>query len=101
VKFRAKLHKYDNEKLLAICDADLIGKSILHNGVKIIIQERFYGEIEFSIDEILIELKTASSYNVMGKNICKILTDESLLHPATILWMGDEDKPVGHAIVVR
>ena len=89
------------EKLLAICDAHLIGKSIKHNGVKIPIQERFYGELEYSVDEILIEIKTASSVNIMGSDICKLLTKENLVHPDVILWLGEKNDPVGHAIVVK
>jgi hypothetical protein len=101
VKFRAKLHLQDNEKLLAICDAHLIGKLIKHNGVNIPIQERFYGELEYSVDEILIEIKTASSVNIMGSDICTLLTQENLVHPDIILWLGEKNDLVGHAIVVK
>ena len=101
MKFRAKLHIFENEKLLAVCDSNLIGKSIVHNGVNISIQERFYGELEYSVDEILIEIETASSVNIMGTNICNLLTREHLVHPDIILWLGEEQDPVGHAIVVK
>ena len=101
MKFRAKLHQYDNERLIAICDAELIGTSIHHNGVKLVIQERFYGELEYSVDEIMIELRSASSYNVMGKNICQLLIEKGMIHPDTVLWLGLEPNLVGHAIVVR
>ena len=99
--FRAKLHQVKNEKLIAICDAEIVGKTFLHNGVKITIQERFYGDMEYSLDELLVELRSASSYNIMGARICKILVELDLVHPDTILWFGDDNHQVGHVIVVR
>ena len=97
----AKIHHYENEKLIAICDGNLMGKQISHNGVKLKVLPRFYGELEYDEDEILSEIRTATSINVMGKKICDLLVENDLVLPETIMWIPHEDQHIGHAIVVR
>jgi len=98
--FYAKVHQYQNEKLIAICDAELMGRTLKHNGIELNVSERFYGQLEYSKEEILIELKNATSVNVIGQDICEILIEENMVHEDTIMWIEEDDK-IGHVIVVK
>lgn len=99
--YLAKVHYFDNEKLIAICDENIIGKTFVHNGVELHIQPRFYGDLVYTEEEILIELKNATSINVIGESICKLLIEHEFVHPDTIMWINNGDTKVGHVIVVK
>lgn len=99
--FYLKVHEFQGERLVAICDKDIMGKKFKHNNVSLHIQARFYGELECSLDEVLFELNRATQFNVMGKHICEALIDHKMIHPASVLWIEDNGDKVGHAILVR
>ncbi|MHA2171831.1 MAG: DUF424 family protein [Candidatus Kariarchaeaceae archaeon] len=101
VTFHLKVHEYEKERLVAICDANLCGKSIIHNGVKLHIQERFYGMESYNEAEVLHEITKCTSLNAFGKKICELLLEHKLVHPASIMWIEDGDETVGHVILVR
>ena len=65
------------------------------------ISSRFYGDLEYSTDEVEIEIKSATSINAIGIDICNLLIELGYCHPDTILWMDFEDKKIGHVIVVK
>ncbi|MHA2091312.1 MAG: DUF424 family protein [Candidatus Kariarchaeaceae archaeon] len=101
VTFHLKVHEFDKERLVAICDAKLCGKSIIHNGVKLKIQERFYGMDSYNEAEVLQEITKCTSLNAFGKKICELLLKHKLVHPASIMWIEDGDETIGHVILVR
>jgi hypothetical protein len=96
-----KIYQNQNEKLIAITDSNLIGAKFKHNGVNMSISSRFYGDLEYSTDEVEIEIKSATSINAIGIDICNLLIESGYCHPDTILWMDFEDKKIGHVIVVK
>jgi len=93
VSYYAKIHQYDNEKLLAICDQELMGTKFEHNDITLTVRPSFY--------EVLIEAKNATSLNVMGKRACELLIREGYVHPDIVMWIKTEDQTIGHVIVVR
>lgn len=101
VTFHLKVHEYEKERLVAVCDANLCGKSVMHNGVKLNIQERFYGMESYNEAEALQEITKCTSLNAFGKNICDLLLKHKLVHPASIMWIEDGEETIGHVILVR
>jgi hypothetical protein len=95
------VHEFEKERLVAVCDAEVCGKSILHNGVKLKIQDRFYGDQHYTSDEVLIEVSKCTSLNAFGKNICELLIKHNIVHPATVLWIEEQGEKFGHVIVVQ
>lgn len=100
MNFYVKIHENPREKLVAICDAEVIGKHINHNGVKLYINEKFYGSKIYPAEDVLHILKNSTSYNVIGKKICELLIEHNLIHPDTVMWIDDNENKIGHAIVV-
>jgi hypothetical protein len=96
-----KIHHHDDERLVAVCDADILGKKLSHNGVDLHVNDRFYGGLECDLDEVFRELNNCTSFNVFGKNICEILIEEGYVNPLTVLWIEDDGDKVGHSIMVR
>jgi len=99
--FNLRVHAHGNEKLVAICDKDVNGKRLTHNGVKLTIRKEFYGKEIFSAAEVLTELTNCTSINAFGKKICELLIEHNIAHPAAIIWMSDENDKIGHTIVIR
>lgn len=60
-----KLHEEGN--LLAICDANLVGKKFEEKELQLDINERFYGGEEMEEDKILQKIVKAKSINIVGK----------------------------------
>ncbi len=100
MSFRLKVHKYDKERLIAICDDDLCGVILTLKGVKLKINEKFYGRDSLSSDEILSEIASCTSLNAIGKEICELLIKHKIVHPATVLWIDYMGDKVGHVILV-
>ncbi|MCY3411171.1 MAG: DUF424 family protein [Candidatus Heimdallarchaeota archaeon] len=96
-----KSYKNAHELLVAVCDKDILGRTFDHNGLKLNISDKFYGNDEYSEDEVLQELKRCTSANVFGRNICTLLIENGMIHPNTILWLKDGDKEIGHAILIK
>jgi len=101
VNFLVKVHIDAKERLLALCDPEILGKKYQLNGVNITVKERFYGGEEYSPTEVLIEINRCTSLNAFGSNICQFLIDNNIVHPASVLWIEAEDSKVGHVILVK
>ena len=100
-EFRLKVHKFDRETLVAICDKNLVSKKLKNYGVPINVTEHFYGESLYTEKEILTRVKTASQLNVIGNNIVNLLTKNGVIPESAILWLKDKNnEKVGHSIIV-
>lgn len=68
-KFYLKVHEKLNQRVVSICDEDILNKKYEFGGLSLDISERFYkGEL---IDEKIAEdyLKNENNLNLVGKNI--------------------------------
>ena len=98
--FYLKIHKIGEQKLIAICDKEILGETIMFNGVKLHIRESFYGKIEYEADEVLQELKSYTQLNVFGEKIAKLMIENKLVHPDIFLWLEHKGKKIGHAMIM-
>ena len=99
--FYFKIHQNGKDKIAAICDKNIRGKELLHNGVKIRIKSEFYGDEIFEHDEVLVELLSCTSINAFGKEICDLLVQKKIVHPKSILWFKDGNAKIGHVIAIQ
>jgi uncharacterized protein len=65
--FSIRITNHQNEFLLNICDAPLLGKKLVDNKLKIHISESYYGERLVEKEEAENLLKKCSSINMVGK----------------------------------
>ena len=100
-EFYLKVHKINNELLMAICDKEHLNCNFSHNGIRIHISEHFYGSIGFTTDEVVKKAKQATQINAVGNKIVNLLASKLLISTETILWMKDDSgKKVGHVITI-
>lgn len=76
--------------MVAVCDADLLGRTFREGGLKLDVKESFYGGRLVSLEEALDILKGASIGNLVGRNIVANAIREGLIHEDAVLWIEDQ-----------
>ena len=73
--FSVRVTNHQNNLMLNICDAPLLGKKIVDNKLKIHISESYYGERLVEKEEAENLLKKCSSINMVGKETISLSVD--------------------------
>jgi len=82
--FYYKLHKTDFGTMIAICDKELLGKTLKNNELDFFVNPRFYGEKE--IDEKILELiRGVNDGNVVGNKIVELLLKNKVISKTSII----------------
>jgi len=76
--------------MVAVCDAELLGKTLREGALKLEVKESFYGGRLVSLEEALDILRGASIGNLVGRNIVANAIREGLIHEDAVLWIGDQ-----------
>jgi len=103
VAFFMKIIKQTGERLVAACDKEVINLVLISHGVKIKVNQTFYGEELVNEKELLNEIRRCTSANVIGKKIIRLLIKNNLIHEEAVLWMDlpEKKEKIGHAILIR
>ena len=67
MQFSVRTTNYQNQSMLNICDADLLGKKIIDGELTMHISENYYGERFVEKDEAESLLNNSSIINLAGK----------------------------------
>jgi len=67
MQFSVRTTNYQNQSMLNICDADLLGKKIIEGELTMHISENYYGERFVEKDEAESLLNNSSIINLAGK----------------------------------
>lgn len=74
MQFSIKLTNYQKNPMLNICDAELLGKDVSENDLKLNISKSYYGEKLVNKKEAEELLKTSSVINMVGKETISLST---------------------------
>ncbi len=74
MQFSIKLTNYQKNPMLNICDAELLGKDISENDLRLNISKSYYGEKLVNKKEAEDLLKTCSVINMVGKETISLST---------------------------
>ena len=83
VKVHQDFRKKERQ-VFAICDSDLIGKTIQQGDHKLEITERFYKGIEFPKEEIVDLMREGANLNIVGKESIQLAIDNNILDKDSI-----------------
>lgn len=61
-----------DEKVLSLCDSELIGRTLKQDNFELIITERFYKGEKIGEKHIIALLKEAGNVNIVGENSVKL-----------------------------
>jgi len=92
-----KTIRHGRDVLVAVCDAELLGKTLEGGKVPFKVSETFYGGINGDIDEALQAMRQATICNLIGKKIVGAAIEKKLVNQRAIIYIGD----VPHAQIVK
>lgn len=75
MQYSVRISDYQQNKMINMCDAELIGKNIVDGDLKIYISENYYGKHIVNKDEAVSLLKSASIMNLVGKETISLAID--------------------------
>jgi hypothetical protein len=92
-----KLRKIGNNVLLAICDCELIGKTLRDGKIVFCVKEDFYKGVRVHIDEAVDMIANSTIVNMVGKRVVKKAIEKGYVHPEAVLNI----EGVPHAQIVK
>jgi hypothetical protein len=91
------LRRLEGCVLLAMCDADLLGKTLKQGKIVFHIREEFYKGSLMRLDEAVGLIGQSTIVNMVGERIVRKAVEEGWIHPDAVL----EIEGVPHAQVVK
>lgn len=83
--------------LLAMCDANMLGKTLKQGKIVFRIREEFYKGALVSLEEAVDLIQQSTIVNMIGRRIVKKAVEKGLVHPDAVL----EIAGVPHAQIVK
>ena len=84
------------DTLVAVCDAEILGKTLEGGRVPFNVSESFYRGVLADLDEALEAMRRATICNLVGKKIVKAAIEKRMVHEAAVIYFGD----IPHAQIV-
>ena len=75
MQFSVRISDYQKNKMVNMCDVELLGKDVIDGKLKIHISENYYGKKIVAKDEAISLLKSASIMNLVGKETISLATN--------------------------
>jgi hypothetical protein len=91
------LKKKGRNVLLAICDAEILGKTLCEGKIVFHVKEDFYKGAKVNIDEALCMIQNSTMVNMIGKNVVKKAIEKGYVHPEAVLNI----EGIPHAQIVK
>jgi uncharacterized protein len=91
------LKKMGRNVLLAICDCDLLGRTLKQGKIVFHVKDEFYNGGKVSIEEAVDMIENSTIVNLVGKNCVKKAISKGYVHPEAVLQING----VPHAQIVK
>ena len=92
-----KFKKVGKNVLLAVCDTDVLGKTLHRGDVAFHIREKFYKGTKVDLEEAIDKIGDCNIVNMVGRNVVQEAVKEGHVHPEAILKI----EGVPHAQIVK
>ena len=84
----AKIHSMEGKQVLAVCDKELIGKTLKTEKINFTVYESFYGGFPIDKKELVELISENSNVNLVGKKCVSTAQGKGLLNESSILFIG-------------
>ncbi|RLI10574.1 DUF424 domain-containing protein [Candidatus Bathyarchaeota archaeon] len=91
-----KTMRHGRDVLVAICDVELLGKTLEGGRVPFKVNETFYKGVPADLDEALEAMRRATICNLVGKKIVEAAIENRMVHKSAVIYFGD----IPHAQIV-
>jgi hypothetical protein len=89
--------KIGRNVMLAMCDVEILGKTLREGRIVFCVKEDFYRGSRVSIEEAVSMIETSTIVNMVGRNIVKKAIQKGYVHPEAVLNI----EGVPHAQVLK
>ncbi|MBS7633350.1 DUF424 family protein [Candidatus Bathyarchaeota archaeon] len=91
------IKKTEKNVVLALCDVDVIGRTLCEGKIVFQVREEFYKGRKMDIDEALMMIENSTIVNMIGKNVVQKAIEKGYVHPDAVLSI----EGVPHAQIVK
>jgi hypothetical protein len=91
------LRKIGNNVLLAMCDAEILGKTLRKGKIVFHVKEQFYKGTKVSVQEAMAMIENSTIVNMIGKNVVQKAIEKGHVHPEGIISI----EGIPHAQIVK
>ena len=91
------LKKMGRNVLLAICDCDLLGRTLQEGKIVFHIRDEFYNGGKVGVEEAVGMIKNSTIVNLVGKNCVEKAISKGYVHPEAVLQI----EGVPHAQIIK
>ncbi|MCJ7560895.1 DUF424 family protein [Candidatus Bathyarchaeota archaeon] len=91
------LKKVGRNVLLAICDCEVLGKTLKEGKIVFHVKDEFYNGGKVSVEEAVDMIVNSTIVNMVGKNCVKKAIEKGYVHPEAVLRI----EGVPHAQIVK
>jgi hypothetical protein len=84
-QFCFKLHDKSGSVLLAVCDSELLGKTLKFGDVDFEISASFYGEEKADAGQVLDMIERCNVANVIGREIVDLLAGNGIIDRKSVM----------------
>lgn len=96
-KVYVKSVRRGRDTVVAVCDEEILGKTLEGGRVPFTVSEGFYKGVLGEVEEALEAMKQATICNLVGKRIVKAAIECRMVHERAVIYFGD----VPHAQIVK
>lgn len=91
------LRKIGKNILLALCDCEILGRTLREGKLVFHVKEEFYKGAKVSIEEAIEIIENSTIVNMIGKNVVKKAIEKGHVHPEAVLNI----EGIPHAQIVK
>jgi hypothetical protein len=91
------LKKMGRNVLLAICDCEVLGRTLREGKIVFHVKDEFYNGGRVSVDEAVNMIENSTIVNLVGKNCVETAIKKGYVHPEAVLHI----EGVPHAQIVK
>ena len=91
------LKKVGRNVLLAICDAEILGRTLCEGKIVFHVKEDFYKGARVNVEEAISMIENSTIVNMVGKNVVKKAIQRGYVHPEAVLNI----EGVPHAQIMK
>ncbi len=85
------------DRLVAVCDAEILGETLEGGRVPFKVSEGFYKGVLGEVDEAIAAMRHATICNLVGKAIVEAAIECNMVHERAVIYFGD----IPHAQIVK
>lgn len=91
------VRKSGNNVVLAVCDCDLLGKTLREGKIVFKVKDEFYNGRKATVDEAVGLIGNSTIVNLVGKNCVGLAIKEGYVHPEAVIKIDG----VPHAQIMK